>query len=155
MIDAMAIIVGVDGSAESLEALRWALEEARVRSTTVRAVHVWQYPATMVIGDPFLGGPEVDPLLIEPSELPHLAKAHLAEIVRDAALDPDAVEQQAVQGHPAESLLEASKDAELLVVGSRGHGGFAGLLLGSVSQACAQHARCPVVIVRGRPEERR
>lgn len=146
----MAIIVGVDGSAESLQALRWALEEARLRKTAVRVVHVWQYPVAVVISDPFLGGPEADPLLIDPSDLPRIAQAHLAEVVRSVVADPSAVEQQVVPGHPAEELVAAAKDAELLVVGSRGRGGFSGLLLGSMSQACAQHARCPVVIVRGR-----
>lgn len=144
----MAIVVGVDGSPESLQALRWALAEAKLRKTTVRAVHAWQYPRTMVISDPFLGGPEVDPLLIEPSELEGAVEGRLAELVRGVASEPDAVEQRVVQGNPAESLVEASKDAELLVVGSRGRGGFSGLLLGSVSQACAHHAHCPVVIVR-------
>jgi len=148
----MAIIVGVDGSAQSLEALRWAVEEARTRKTAVRAVHVWQYPVSVVVSDPFLGGPETDPLLIDPSELSRLAQEHLADVVRGAVSDPGAVEQLVVQGHPAEELVKAAQGAELLVVGSRGRGGFTGLLLGSVSHACAQHVRCPVVIVRGRPE---
>jgi nucleotide-binding universal stress UspA family protein len=69
--------------------------------------------------------------------------------VAEATSDPDAVEEEAVQDHPAQRLIEAAKEAELLVVGSRGHGGFAGLLLGSVSHACAQHAGCPVVIIHG------
>jgi len=143
----MAIVVGVDGSAESVEALRWAIEEARLRKTTVRAVLVWQYQLTST-GDPFFG-PGFDPLPIEPGELRELAAARLTGAVEHATADPKAVEQQVVEGHPAEMLVEAGKDAELPVAGSRGHGGFGTMLLGSVSQACAHHARCPVVIVRG------
>jgi len=142
----MAIVVGVDGSAESIAAIRWAVEEGRLRKTAVRAVHVWQYPL-MSTGDAFFG-PGFDPLPIDPGELRELAVAGLADAVRKATDVPDAVEQEVVEGHAAEGLVEAAKDAELLVVGSRGHGGFGGLLLGSVSQACAHHARCPVVIVR-------
>jgi nucleotide-binding universal stress UspA family protein len=143
----VAIVVGVDGSAESVEALRWAIEEARLRKTAVRAVHVWQYPLATT-GDPF-SGPGFDPLPIEPGELRELAATLLANVVGQATANPEAVEQELVEGHPAETLVGAGKDAELLVVGSRGHGGFSGLLLGSVSQACAHHARCPVVVVRG------
>jgi nucleotide-binding universal stress UspA family protein len=145
----MTIVVGVDGSAESNKALRWAIEEARLRNTTVRAIYAWEYPPVLGGGDPFLGGPAERPLLIDPQELRVLAEARLAVAVAEATSDPDVVKQEAVQGHPAESLLEAAKGAELLVVGSRGHGGFAGLLLGSVSYACAQHAGCPVVIIHG------
>lgn len=143
----MAIVVGVDGSAESIEALRWALEEGRLRKTNVRAVHVWQFPL-VTTGDPFVGS-GFNPIPIELSELRKLAESRLADAVAEATTNPEAVEQELVEGHPAESLVEAAKDEELLVVGSRGHGGFGGLLLGSVSQACAHHARCPVVIVRG------
>lgn len=145
----MAIVVGVDGSEASLEALRWAIAEAGLRKTVVRAVHVWQYPTLLGIGDPFVLGPGIDdPLLIEPSELRTIAEARLADTVRRVAADPDTVAQELIEGHPAESLLQAAQDAELLIVGSRGRGGFSGLLLGSVSQACAHHAHCPVVIIR-------
>jgi nucleotide-binding universal stress UspA family protein len=143
----MAIIVGVDGSAESIEALRWAIAEARLRETAVRAVHAWRYPLATA-GDPFFG-PAFDPLPLEPSELRELAASGLAEAVGRATADPHAVEQEVVEGHPAEELVRAAKDADMLVVGSRGHGGFSELLLGSVSHACAHHATCPVVIVRG------
>jgi len=145
----MAIVVGVDGSAESVQALRWALEEARLRKTRVRALYVWEFPSTLVVSDPLLGGPEFDPLLVEPSELEGIARQRLADIVRAVAADPGLLEERVVEGNPAEALVQASKDEELLVVGSRGRGRFSGSLLGSVSQACAHHARCPVVIVRG------
>ncbi len=145
----MAIIVGVDGSSESIGALRWAIEEARLRNTGVRAVHVWKFPPLLSTGDPFVLGSGLDPLLTEPSELRKLAEARLADAVAQATPDPAGVGQEVVEGHPAESLVEAAKGEELLVVGSRGRGGFGGLLLGSVSHACAHHARCPVVIVRG------
>jgi nucleotide-binding universal stress UspA family protein len=143
----VAIIVGVDGSAESIEALRWALEEGRLRKTPVRAVHVWQYPLMMSTGDPFFG-PGFDPLPVEPSEFRALAESRLAAAVAEAAPADGSVEQELLEGNAAEALIDAAKGAELLVVGSRGHGGFAGLLLGSVSHACAQHAQSPVVIIR-------
>jgi nucleotide-binding universal stress UspA family protein len=147
----MAIIVGVDGSAESIEALRWAIEEARLRKTAVRAVRVWHHPTTLGGYDSFLLGADVDPLLVEPGELRKLAKVRLAEAVAQATGDPDSVEQHVVEGHPVESLVQLATEDDLLVVGSRGRGGFSGLLLGSVSQECAHHARCPTVIVRRRP----
>jgi nucleotide-binding universal stress UspA family protein len=145
----MAIVVGVDGSAESIDALRWAIAEARLRKTDVRAVHVWQFPPLLSTGDPFVLGSGLDPALIEPSELRKLAESRLADAVVAAGADVAAVEQVLVEGHPAEGLVEAAEGEELLVVGSRGHGGVAGMLLGSVGQECAHHARCPVVIVRG------
>lgn len=144
----MAIVVGLDGSAESLQALRWSLDEARHRQTTVLAVYVWQFPVAASWASPYLiAGPSELPE-IDADELRRQAKARLAGFV--AQVDPAGVqvEQKVVEGHPAEELSIVAKDAELLVVGSRGHGGFSGLLLGSVSQACLHHAHCPVVIVR-------
>jgi nucleotide-binding universal stress UspA family protein len=145
----MTIIVGVDGSPESSRALRWAIEEAQLRNTAVRAIYAWEYPPLLGAGDPFRVGAAEKSLLIDPKELQQLAETRLADAVAEATSDPDAVEEEAVQDHPAQRLIEAAKEAELLVVGSRGHGGFAGLLLGSVSHACAQHAGCPVVIIHG------
>jgi nucleotide-binding universal stress UspA family protein len=140
------VVVGIDGSAGAKEALRFAVREAQLRRTKLRAVHAWQYGyvgATGLEGSlPVLGGS------IEESR--RAAEAALDEIVHTGV--PDGVhveiEQRAVQGRPASVLVDESRGAELLVVGSRGHGGFAGLLLGSVSQQCAHHASCPVTIVR-------
>jgi nucleotide-binding universal stress UspA family protein len=137
------IVVGVDGSAGAKAALRFALEEGRLRGTTVHAVHAWHVPATMYGGGPFTAVPNLR------SELEGGARAILESCVSEVAdqaagvtLEPTLVEANA----PA-ALVEAAKDADLLVVGSRGHGGFASLLLGSVSQQCAHHAPCPIVIV--------
>lgn len=135
------IVVGVDGSPHSRRALRWAVEEAGLRAAAIRAVCVWSWP-------------------YEQSEIAHLAGASVRDAlcedadrtldaaVRAAGLSTEAVERLVVEGSPAPRLIEAARDADLLVVGSRGRGGFAGLLLGSVSQHCAQGAPCPVVIVR-------
>jgi nucleotide-binding universal stress UspA family protein len=148
----MAIVVGVDGSNESMEALRWALGEARLRGTGVRAVRVWEYPFVAPSAEWTLGAPTPKPLAVDPQQVRRLAETQLAQAVSD--VEPDAaavrIEQHVIEGHPARALVEASKGADLLVVGSRGHGGFGGLLLGSVSQACVHHARCPVVVVRPR-----
>jgi nucleotide-binding universal stress UspA family protein len=137
------IVVGIDGSDESKAAFRWALEEARLRKASVRAVHAWHDPYTLAPG---YGLPE-------DFEFPALQKAaqeRLAATVDElVGENPDVtIEQLVLEGRPASILVEAAEDADLLVVGSRGHGGFAGLLLGSVSQQCAHHATCPVVIVR-------
>lgn len=133
------IVVGVDGSANGLEALRWAVDEAARRGAVVEAVNAWTVP--FVEGYPYAG------VRLEPGELEQASTAVLDEAV--AALGDVEVEIQKVPrcGSPASVLVEAAKGADLLVVGSRGRGGFTGLLLGSVSQQVSHHAPCPVVIV--------
>ena len=140
------IVVGVDGSEESKEALRWALEEARLRRATLRAVHAWAVPAV------YVHGYAPPPDLVDRDLLRDRAAQMLDAVVAEVAgEDPHvAVERFASEGSAAQVLVEAARDADLLVVGSRGHGDFAGLLLGSVSHQCAHHARCAVVIVRRR-----
>ena len=139
------IVVGVDQSEGARAALRFALEEARLRQATLRVVHAWQFG---YIGAPGFEGslPAVGGDLAEFHEA---AEAALDETLRGVVADGVAIERRVDQGAAAAVLVEESRDADLLVVGSRGHGGFAQLLLGSVSQQCAQHAFCPVVIVRG------
>jgi nucleotide-binding universal stress UspA family protein len=141
------IVVGVDGSDESKEALRWALEEARLRQATLRAVNAWTYPA-------IFGPTYIPPDVLDRSLLEENADQTLSAAIADVAgADPPAyVERVVTEGPAAQALVEAAKAADLLVVGSRGHGGFTGLLLGSVSQQCVQHASCAVVIVR-KPRE--
>ena len=139
------IVVGVDQSEGAKAALRFALEEARLRQAKLRVVHAWQFG---YIGAPGFEGslPAVGGDLAEFHEA---AEAALDETLRGVVADGVAIERRVDQGAAAPALIEESRDADLLVVGSRGHGGFAQLLLGSVSQQCAQHAFCPVVIVRG------
>jgi nucleotide-binding universal stress UspA family protein len=140
------IVVGVDHSAGAKAALRFALEEAQLRQATLRVVHAWQFGyigATGLEGAlPALGG--------ELEDFRQAAAAALEETLREVGAEIDGVEieRRVDQGAAAAVLVEESRDADLLVVGSRGHGGFAQLLLGSVSQQCAQHAFSPVVIVR-------
>jgi nucleotide-binding universal stress UspA family protein len=139
------IVVGVDGSASSLAALRWAVHQAELTGGTVDAVVAWQMPATMT-------GFGFAPVAVaDGSEMEQTAQRVLDEMVSSVA-GPEggpAVRRLAVQGFPAPVLLGASAGADLLVLGSRGHGGFSGALLGSVGQHCVRHARCPVVIIRG------
>ncbi|HZT53981.1 MAG TPA: universal stress protein [Gaiellaceae bacterium] len=142
------IVVGVDRSAAAKEALRWAGEEARLRGAALRVVHAWQFPVAAV--EAGFGGAYYGELL---ETLRRDAEALVEQLCAEAGV-PEGVEVQrvAVEAAPAQALVDAAAEADLLVVGSRGHGGFAGLLLGSVSQQCAQHAPCPVVIVRPRPQ---
>jgi nucleotide-binding universal stress UspA family protein len=138
------IVVGVDHSAGAREALRFALEEARLRQTRLCAVHA------IGASDPVLGEELVYPVAgSEIDELRSAVQAALDALVDEIASDADGaqIERRVVEGAPASVLVDESADAELLVVGSRGLGGFAGLLLGSVSQQCAHHAACPVAIV--------
>ena len=142
------IVVGVDQSAGAKEALRFAYEEAALRQATLRAVHAWQFGHIGVTGLegglPVVGG--------DLRDFREAAAAALDQTLSEAIPDLGDVhvERRAVEGSPAAVLAEESRAADLLVVGSRGHGGFAQLLLGSVSQQCAQHAACPVVIVRSK-----
>jgi nucleotide-binding universal stress UspA family protein len=151
-----AVVVGVDGSAGAKEALRWALREARLRNSPVRAVHAWTfgYIGGSVEGYPYWGGSlgSYTSFGVELSDLHRAAEDLLERALADVGDETDGVEieRQVVQGAAAEVLVDAAAPGDLLVVGSRGHGGFAGLLLGSVSQQCVHHARCPVVVVHAR-----
>jgi nucleotide-binding universal stress UspA family protein len=139
-----AIVVGVDGSAHAERALAWAIDEARRRAARLRVVTAWHVP----LGAYGTGG-LVPPLAtaVDDSfrEVAEEVAAAAAETARAAGLQ---AEVRVKHGQAADVLLDAAADADLLVLGSRGHGGFAGLLLGSVSAQCAHHARCPLVIVR-------
>ena len=137
------IVVGVDGSEESKEALRWAIEEARLRQATLRAVRAWRHPAIYVHG--YLP-PDLLDRGLEQDRMKHALDAVVAEVAGESP--PVPLERIIVEGPTAQVLVDAADEADLLVVGSRGHGGFTGLLLGSVSQQCVHHARCAVVIVR-------
>jgi nucleotide-binding universal stress UspA family protein len=131
--------VGVDGSPPSVRALQWAFEQAEVTGAVVDAVVAWDIPRTYGFG----------PTVLEGEDLAGAARESLATAVqRVSAGHPGVVVQQSVlRGHPAAVLIGEAKDADLLVVGSRGYGGFVGALLGSVSQHCVHHATGPVVVV--------
>lgn len=140
------VVVGVDGSDCSLRALRWALDEGALRHRPVHVLLTWSVPATLGMS-PISIPADVD--------LEAGARLELADIRRDNVDDTgprpadSPVTSQALVGDAASALVEASADASLLVVGTRGHGEFTGMLLGSVSQYCVAHAHCPVVVVRG------
>lgn len=150
---ASAVVVGVDGSAGAKEALRWALAEARLRKAPLRAVHAWTfgYVGGSVEGYPYWGGSlgAYTSLGVDLGDLHHAAEDLLERALADAGADAEGIEieRQVVEGSAAEVLVAAASKDDLLVVGSRGHGGFAELLLGSVSQQCVHHAPCPVVVV--------
>ncbi len=138
------IIVGVDGSEGSKTALRWAMTQARLTGATVEAVTTWQDP--LVFGYSYGWN-------TAPFDGERFAVV-MAKVLDDTIADmsgelgaPVTVLARVVQGHPAQALLDAANGAKMLVVGSRGHGTFAGTVLGSVSQHCVQHASCPVVVV--------
>jgi nucleotide-binding universal stress UspA family protein len=145
------IVVGVDHSEGAKAALRFALEEATLRQATLRVVHAWQYAyigATGFEGTfPALGG--------DIKELRDVAERDLDATLQEAIPETGTIEleRRVVEDRPAAALVEESRGADMVVVGSRGHGGFAGLLLGSVSQQVAHHAACPVVIVHKKREQ--
>lgn len=137
------IVVGVDGSANSRRALQWALDEAAVRGGgTVTAIMTWAYAPVTAVGFGF-GGP------MAPAEsMDDATREALEEIVGEFDA-PDGVELRAEvrQGSAAGVLIDASEDADLLVIGKRGIGGFLGLLVGSVANHVSNHANVPVVVV--------
>ena len=145
--NAPRIVVGVDGSPSSRAALRWAVRQAALTGSAVDAVMAWQVPMTLT---GYAWAP------ISRDEADNLAEG--ARKALDAAISEEVepadscrVTAHAINGHPADVLLDAAADADLLVVGSRGHGSFADALLGSIGQHCVHHAHCPVLIMRGEP----
>ncbi len=138
------VVVGVDGSAESVAALRWAARYAAATGARVRAMLAWHYPTAA--GEAPVG--------VAPEPIRKETEAEMHETL-DAAVGKAYAGQEAraeksiAYGHPAQVLIEASREADLLVVGSHGHGTFTGMVLGSVSIHCVTSAFCPVVVVRG------
>jgi nucleotide-binding universal stress UspA family protein len=140
------IVVGVDGSEESKNALRWAARQSALTGAPLLAVTTWFMP-TYAYGAAVPVPADFD---FETDSRSSLADTIL-EVLGE---HPDVEVSTAVlEGHPAPVLIKASSDASLLVVGSRGHGAFTGMLLGSVSEHCVSHATCPVVVVRHLPAQ--
>jgi nucleotide-binding universal stress UspA family protein len=148
------IVVGIDGSASSKAALRWAVKLATALDSKIEAIIAWDSPTIVweVLSTP-LGSPELEledkiPIHLRPDLDAMKELEHTVDEVFGKNRPIELI-TRAIQGHPVEVLLEASRGAEMLIVGSRGHGGFAGLLLGSVCSACAEHSACPVLVVHG------
>ena len=139
LIDSDRIVVGVDGSPSSIDALRYAARMAAAFEAPLEVVTTWYYPAFTEYEFATEWSPEDDATDI-------LDRA-IEEAFGDA---PPDLTRHVIAGPPSRTLIDLSADSATLVLGSRGHGGFAGLLLGSVSAACAEHALCPVLIVHDR-----
>jgi nucleotide-binding universal stress UspA family protein len=135
------IVVGVDGSGPSKDALRWAARYAKLVGGKLDMVTTWDYPTSFGWIPPY-------PEDFDPQKEASRALAQTAEEVLGS--DPGVeVTATVTQGHPAPVLVDASRGASLLVVGCRGHGEFVGMLIGSVSEHCVANAHCPVVVIRG------
>ena len=137
------IVVGIDGSGGGAKALAFAFEEATRRDAELIGIYAWHYPTLAATPAPFGGVP------LPPVEEMESAASEGLEHILESIDVPEGVRFEGVvrEGSPARVLIEASEDADLVVVGTRGHGGFTGLVLGSVSQQVVSHAKCPVVVV--------
>jgi nucleotide-binding universal stress UspA family protein len=148
-----AIVAGVDASEESRAALAWAVEEGRLRQAPVLAVHAWELP---VVATPNGIVPPDPELLVDLTQIKEDAEELVRRVVEQVAAEATDVDVRgiAVAGKPVDALLDTAEQeqAQLVVVGSRGHGGFLGLLLGSVSDQVVRNASCPVVVHRRRGE---
>jgi nucleotide-binding universal stress UspA family protein len=136
-MEGLPIIVGVDGSEESKRALRWAADFGQLSGAPVRALTFWEYPATY-------GWPAT----YDDVDFEKRAQQSLDDTVREVLGEAASVTCEVRAGRPSQGLVSASEQAQLLVIGARGRGGFTELLLGSVSQQCVHHARCPVLVMR-------
>lgn len=137
------IVVGVDGSEGSSHALKWAADEAKLRGSSLQIVYSWQYPL-YVTSEPIYMPPPDKELIIQG------ALATAEKMVDEVGIKAAGVSYtiETPQGRPGPEMVRLAEDAELLVVGSRGAGSVRELLLGSVSNYCAHHGACPVVLVR-------
>jgi nucleotide-binding universal stress UspA family protein len=139
-VDAGRIVVGVDGSPSSLAALDWAARQGELTGSSLELVMAWEWPTSY--GAPFVFTTEWNPAA-------DAAKVLDGAVATLRAAHPGlAIDSTVVEGHPAVALVGASEVAQLLVVGCRGHGEFAGMLLGSVSEHCVTNAHCPVLVMR-------
>jgi nucleotide-binding universal stress UspA family protein len=145
-----SIVVGVDGSDASHDALRWAAEEARLRSAPLVAVLAWSFVPAQPIGDPGMLAVPAGDIAGQLGAESDAARIGLDQAVEDAlGADSDVeLERRLVEGDAGEALVAASRDAQLVVVGSHGRSGFKAALLGSVSRHVVDHAACPVVVVK-------
>jgi nucleotide-binding universal stress UspA family protein len=143
-----SIVVGVDGSETSNAAVRFAADEARLRRSTLRVVHVWRAPLAVSLPEPAVLGvpivPEQDPELVQA-----VAEERGRRVLDDALGDVAGldIERLIVAGDPAPTLLGQARGADLLVIGASHRHGVAGRVLGSVASECVRHATCPVVVV--------
>ncbi len=139
-MEQLPVVVGVDGSESSIEACRWALNEARLRGTSLSVVTAWNWPSGY--GYPMPMPPGLD-LVVESKNMQQEVVASLGEEAAGVKID-----EQVMQGHPYEVLVGVSRDAAMLVVGRRGFGEFVSFFVGSVTERIVAHAHCPVVVVR-------
>lgn len=134
------IVVGVDGSTSSIAAVDWAVRQADLTGAVVEALTTWEWPNTygvlLVVPEGY--DPEADARTVLENSIEAARQSH-----PDVTIQPIVV-----HSHPAPALIEASRGADLLVVGSRGHGEFTGMLIGSVSEHCVSNSHCPVLVVR-------
>ena len=137
-----SVVVGVDGSPGAEAALRFAAEEATQRGIPLQIICAWEAGAGAYMGEAF--APTADVFIAAEHHAEEVLRAALERLPRDAAARAEAL---SIEGHPATVLIEQARDAVLLVVGSRGRGTTASILLGSVSQKLAHHTPCPLMIV--------
>lgn len=137
------IVVGVDGSEQSVEALRWAARLVPTLGGSIRAVAAWEYPPEYV-GFVSYGDDNFE----------ELTRKRVDQAITEAFGEdlPPGLTRTVEFGHPSKVLVRESRDAAVLVVGRRGHGGFKGLLMGSVSSGCVAHAACPVLVIHEHPD---
>jgi nucleotide-binding universal stress UspA family protein len=137
------IVVGVDGSENSIAALRWAANQAALTGADVRAVFVWEFPYADTVS------PVPGATLAPYPAMERAAAEKLDDTIMRAQLPYDhPVERVVLEGAASRALLDEAKDADMLVVGARGHGGFVGLLTGSVATQAVNHAAVPVAVIR-------
>jgi nucleotide-binding universal stress UspA family protein len=146
------IVVGVDGSEASREALRWAADEARLREARIVALHAWTFVPAAPIGDPGMIAIPAGDLMGQLEAESEAARVELADSIAEVlGAEPGVeVESRLTESDAGDALVAESESADLVVVGSHGRSGFRAAILGSVSRHVVDHARCPVVVVRQR-----